>query len=538
MSERDIFDGNDGFEANEDLSTDGLDSSVGEPEGLPTDPIDPATPDPIDPVTPDPIDPVTPEGIDPVTPEGIDPAVSEGIDPATSDGIDPARGPTYSLPNPDGTEADAFDVPLEDNTIATMVDRDRDGYFEQALLDLNTDQQVDVMLHYEEGQPEPVAMQVDRNSNGLFRTTWLPEEDKVIYSDKEGNVKWVSEGEGPPRQFQLVYDAVTGQQTEQPATYADPASVSLDEQPPLAPDGVHGDADVELQYWEYQKENGLCVPTSITMILSEFGIDASRTDVVDRAVDLELMTTGPNEKFGRWSGMTATSAEHLLADFGVDSNVHNGTMDNLETFLDENRDIIVTVDGHEVWKDVPDTGRDPNHMLLVTEIDEDRGIVTLNDPGSQGGGGFEMSIGDFKKAWADGNNEMVVTEPVSDQVTLSEAGAQKGAPVLLPMVVRATLGADGETAAETFDETGEGTPDTIRLPEGATLRMDDQGLLISLTSEGSEAASEPPQTTPAGPVTSPSSDASSSPVPTPTSAETVDAASDPTVLDPSGEPPR
>ncbi len=516
MAENDILDAHDDFgPSDSDFSEDGLDSSqMGESDLSPTEPLDPGTPEVVD--------PETPEVVDPETPEVVDPGTSEVVDPEQP----------YTISNPDGSEAQAVDVLLEDDTVVTKVDRDGDGFFEQALLDANADQQVDVMLHYEEGQPEPVAMQVDRNTNGLFRTTWLLEENQVIYSDKEGNVKWISEGEAPPRPFQFVYDAVAPG-GEQPPAYPDSGSDTLDDQPPLTPDGQPGDADVELQYWEYQEENGLCVPTSVTMILSEFGIDASRTQVVERAVELNLMTEGGNQKFGRWSGMSAAGAEQLLANYGIESDVYNGSIENLDAFLEEKRDIMVTVDGHEVWKDQPDLGRDPNHMLVVTNIEG--GIVTLNDPGNPSGAGFEMSLVDFEKAWADGNNEMVVTEPVpaSQHISLAGAEAQKGAPVLLPIVLRATLGAEGETSAEIFDETGEGTPDTIRLPEGTTLRMDDQGLLISLTSGEPEEASVPPmQTAPETPVTSPDADVSTPPTSGPTSSDT---ATDSQVLDPSAQ---
>jgi hypothetical protein len=51
-----------------------------------------------------------------------------------------------------------------------------------------------------------------------------------------------------------------------------------------------------------------------------------------------------------------------------------------------------------------------NHMLVVTGVDRAQGLVYLNDPGTDEGGQWAVPLTIFQDAWADGNNEMLVTD--------------------------------------------------------------------------------------------------------------------------------
>ncbi|MGE3795522.1 MAG: C39 family peptidase [Dehalococcoidia bacterium] len=185
----------------------------------------------------------------------------------------------------------------------------------------------------------------------------------------------------------------------------DPAGTSI----PASFDPVSG-AD-EAALWQPQEVNGLCAPTSVAMVVSEFtGGVVDKDDVAATAEGHGLIVRDA----AGWGGMTAGETEQLLELYGIPSHVEQGDVQTLCRYLDENRGVILAVDSGEVWGTesgvIGDADVEPDHALVVTEIDHAAGTATLNDPGDPAGAGREIPLAVLTDAWADSSNMMVVTD--------------------------------------------------------------------------------------------------------------------------------
>ena len=151
--------------------------------------------------------------------------------------------------------------------------------------------------------------------------------------------------------------------------------------------------------------------------------------------------------------------DDLLEECGVPSHIErDGEISQLEQYLDQNRGIVVGVDSSEVWSamdaegrddDARDTGRGSDHAILITEIDEASGTVTLNDPGHPKGAGSVIPLDDFQDAWKDSGNVMAVTEglpssttPAGDPGTPGETPGAEQSPVVEQAPAATALSSD------------------------------------------------------------------------------------------------
>ena len=137
----------------------------------------------------------------------------------------------------------------------------------------------------------------------------------------------------------------------------------------------------------------------------------------------------------------------------------------LSNTLDDGRAIVVGVNADEIWHGentaANPTGR-ANHALLITGIDEARGLVTLSDPGHPDGNNKEVPLDVFKEAWADGENQLLVTDqPVTHD------GVTTPGPVVVPVTLNANAPTTEFALAAGFD--GGGSGDTHVVQRGETL---------------------------------------------------------------------
>lgn len=181
----------------------------------------------------------------------------------------------------------------------------------------------------------------------------------------------------------------------------------------LTDDGALPEWYRDIEWSQTQSVSGFCVPVSVGIIVSELtGEVHGELELVGAAIEAGLLTQNPD---GAWSGMSAEGAEWLLEHFGIPAHVeHNVPLDQVETWIEEGRHVIVGVDSDEVWQDTDDdlvpSDLGPDHALVVKEIDEVQGQVILFDPGDPLVPIREIPIEKFVDAWQDGNNEAIVTE--------------------------------------------------------------------------------------------------------------------------------
>lgn len=255
-------------------------------------------------------------------------------------------------------------------------DADEDGYAETFEVDEDYNGTIDRIEHYD-ATGDLVGSEVDTDSDGVI---------DQIATDSDGDgamdtFEYDTDGDGEIDEVNEVDDPYEGQ------------------------GGVYG--ETEDQYYQFQEVNGLCGPTSAAIIISEqLGEEVAFEDVSQTAVDLGLMYEMED---GTYNGTFAQGMVDIFDAYGVDTTVEYGDLSMLEGFLADGRDVMVALDASEIWGSGEDTPW-ANHYLVVTQVDEERGVVTLNDPGQAGGASFEVPLETFVDAWADGSNQMIVTE--------------------------------------------------------------------------------------------------------------------------------
>ncbi len=345
--------------------------------------------------------------------------------------------------------ADWIETIRADGSSSTLVDADQSGLYETELEDRDADALVDrVSTDLDENATADVV-QEDENRDGVLDSITLVDTGTTVRLDPDtGLVVSIEEGlstvEQPPGR-----PTISDDQLRDP--FEPPADAPLTDPTPNEPavepangqdvDAIHGDPVADLQWAQIQSENGFCVPASVGMIVSEFtGLVQTEAEMVGTAIDLNLLYGSP----GAWIGMTTEGTVELLAHFGVDSHVEYGTLDDLRSHLDDERGIVLMVDADELWTSAPDdvqlTDAGADHAVVITGIDDERAVITLNDPGQPEGSGWEISVADFMDAWDDSNYEMVVTDaaPPTDESVHGSLSAIRHPVgyVLLPVVVR------------------------------------------------------------------------------------------------------
>jgi hypothetical protein len=170
-------------------------------------------------------------------------------------------------------------------------------------------------------------------------------------------------------------------------------------------DSVHGDPMAEIPYHQAQVGPNDCLPTSVAMVLTEItGEEVPQGDLVDLANELDLL--GP-------TGMSVEGGVQLLEHYGVDAEVQTGSVDDLRAMLDAGKPVIIGLDSDDLYG----TGDQPftddlvaGHAVVITGIDDEAGLVYINDPGFPDGAGVAIPLADFEDAWVDADHTMIVAD--------------------------------------------------------------------------------------------------------------------------------
>ena len=197
------------------------------------------------------------------------------------------------------------------------------------------------------------------------------------------------------------------------------------DEPEELSDGVGGgDADEYSEHWFQQAVNGTCVPASVAQIVAEYtGEDIQSEEAfVEMAQDSGYFLDGEIE-----NGMPIYAAADLLEQNGIPATVETGTMDDLATALEEGRGVMLYVDSGEYWDPEQEErdeamGRDQggDHCVVISEIDTDKGVVYLSDPGHPDGDRMEVPLDEFEEAWGEADNTMIVCDEPSPNAGVSE----------------------------------------------------------------------------------------------------------------------
>ena len=197
------------------------------------------------------------------------------------------------------------------------------------------------------------------------------------------------------------------------------------DEPAESIDGIDGgDADEYSEHWFQQAVNGTCVPASVAQIVAEYtGEDIRSEDAfVEMAQDNGYFLDGEIE-----NGMPIYAAADLLEQNGIAATVETGTLDDLGTVLEEGRGVMLYVDSGEYWDPEQEErdeamGRDQggDHCVVISEIDTDKGMVYLSDPGHPDGDRMEVPLDEFEQAWGEADNTMIVCDEPSPNAGVSD----------------------------------------------------------------------------------------------------------------------
>ncbi len=344
------------------------------------------------------------------------------MDTAICDTITCDNGLDTATVDPTGIDTTAVD-PIVAEPVTMAFDSDGDGFAESTMVDFDGDGIVDAVLYDDGFYSEMIA---DTDGDGIM-DTFVADTDgngiidvELVDADGDGIVDYEAYGENPlatplttedllsPMSPDVV--SVDGTDTADLLTIDeivddgspadDPFAVSED-------DSVHGEPMAETEFHQVQPGPVDCLPTSVAMVLSEITGDMVPADeVVALANDMGVMTS---------TGMAAEDGVALLAEYGVDAQVTNGDMDLLRAELDSGTDVIIGLDSADLYADGGgpfDPGMQAGHAVVITGIDDDAGLVYINDPGFPDGAGVAITISDFEDAWEDSDNTMIeVTSP-------------------------------------------------------------------------------------------------------------------------------
>ena len=119
---------------------------------------------------------------------------------------------------------------------------------------------------------------------------------------------------------------------------------------------------------------------------------------------------------------------------------------------------MLAVDSGEIWygEDVEDDAAD--HAVVVTGVDEERGVVIVSDPGDPEGNAKEYPIEQFEDAWADSGYAAAVCDVSPEELSggaATEAPEEPVVPAVDDLGVPAGAESQGlPTDVEGLDLTG------------------------------------------------------------------------------------
>lgn len=176
-------------------------------------------------------------------------------------------------------------------------------------------------------------------------------------------------------------------------------------------EGIIGDPEKSLEYWESQGETNRCALYSQKFVIEEY---------TGEEIDIDELVEIAEEEgwFSESGGTPAIYMDKLLNYYNVPNETsYNNDVNDIAENLSEGKRVIVSVDADEMWdgendsSDVYIPGDGVNHAVEIIGIDNsdpNNPVVILNDPGIPGGCGVEVPLDTFLDAWEDGNCHMIV----------------------------------------------------------------------------------------------------------------------------------
>jgi Peptidase_C39 like family len=174
---------------------------------------------------------------------------------------------------------------------------------------------------------------------------------------------------------------------------------------------MYGNPQAAAPYWHYQigEDCGL-------MAVADVVGQATGREPTQVGIELRGVFTKSEAHHGgiyRFDGTSPEDMVVLLGQYGVQSQLTSGnTMQALEQDLAGGHKVIAAVNAETIWNYPAGQGQrtEPDHAVVVTGVDTGADVVHLNDSGTPNGRDERLPMATFTRAWATGNNLLIVTQ--------------------------------------------------------------------------------------------------------------------------------
>ena len=197
--------------------------------------------------------------------------------------------------------------------------------------------------------------------------------------------------------------------------------------PPSSEGTLYGDPKTAAPYWRYQSYDDDCVEMSVADVVGEITGDQPSEHAIVKLAQTTPSPSHPGPIYAkpgkRHHGEGTTFADEVtlldhydIKSVSTDSDTNEPTgLKALEQDLANGRKVIAAVNAELIWGDpVEDKDSDgnaaSNHAVVVTGVDTKKGVVHLNDPGSEDGQDEQVLIDTFVKSWKTSDEQMTVTK--------------------------------------------------------------------------------------------------------------------------------
>ena len=179
---------------------------------------------------------------------------------------------------------------------------------------------------------------------------------------------------------------------------------------PVSRAEMYGNPEAAAAYWRYQHQED-CGLMAVADVVGQL----TGHEPLQIGIELRGLFTPSEVHQGSVYEFDGTSPEDmvlLLHQYGIDSDLTTGnTAQTIEQDLSAGRKVIAGLNAETIWNYPPGQGQrnTADHAVVVTGVDTTAEMVHLNDSGTPDGRNEQIPMATFTRAWATGDNLLIVT---------------------------------------------------------------------------------------------------------------------------------
>jgi Peptidase_C39 like family len=171
--------------------------------------------------------------------------------------------------------------------------------------------------------------------------------------------------------------------------------------------GMFGDPAAAAPFWRLQHSSD-CGEMAVADVVGQItGTEPTERKITSLAKNNSGIA-GAGPIYRRRTGTDVRNLPVLLAHYGIQSSLAQSSLGGLEQDLAQGHKVIAAVNAQTIWNAAGDRDTD-NHVVVVTGIDPQAGVVHLNDSGIKTGRDERVSLTTFERSWATSQDLAVVT---------------------------------------------------------------------------------------------------------------------------------